>query len=134
MSEVPVEPVRIDKFLWAVRIFKTRSLAADACRLGRVTIDDRPVKPSRDVKIGDIIRVLKDEVVRRYKVLQPLAFRVGAAKVREFAEDLTPPAALKAAGREIPRPFGIRPKGSGRPTKKDRRQMERFVPGIIGEH
>ena len=95
MPETSTFSVRFDKWLWAVRVFKTRTLAADACRHGRVTIDGQPVKPSREVKINDIVVVLKDEVTRRFKVLQPLNARVGAQKVREFAEDQTPSALLQ---------------------------------------
>lgn len=94
MPETSTSSVRLDKWLWAVRVFKTRSLAANACRLGRVTIDGQPVKPSRQPRINDIVVVLKDEVTRRFKVLQPFNARVGAQKVREYAEDQTPSSAL----------------------------------------
>jgi ribosome-associated heat shock protein Hsp15 len=127
MPENPTSSVRLDKWLWAVRVFKTRTPAADACRLGRVTIDGQPAKPSREVKINDIIIVLKDEVSRRYKVLQPLRVRVAASKVAEFAEDQTPPAPPQPRGNFDAGPSGIRPKGAGRLTKKDRRQIRRFV-------
>jgi ribosome-associated heat shock protein Hsp15 len=128
MPETSASPVRLDKWLWAVRVFKTRTLAADACRHGRVTIDGQPVKPSRQVRINDIVVVLKDEVTRRFKVLQPLNARVGAQKAREFAEDQTPPSALRKPRYSDPGPFALRPKGSGRPTKKERRQIERLLP------
>ena len=127
MPENPTPSVRLDKWLWAVRVFKTRTLAADACRLGRVTIDGQPVKPSRDVKINDVVVILKDGVVRRYKVLQPLRVRVAASKVPEFAEDQSPPAPPQPRHNFDAGPYGIRPKGAGRPTKKDRRQIKRFV-------
>jgi ribosome-associated heat shock protein Hsp15 len=128
MPETSTSSVRLDKWLWAVRVFKTRSLAADACRHGRVTIGGQPVKPSREVRINDIVVVLKEEVTRRFKVLQPLKARVGAQKVREFAEDQTPPSALQKPRCSNPGPFVVRPKGSGRPTKKERRQIERLLP------
>jgi ribosome-associated heat shock protein Hsp15 len=120
--------VRLDKWLWAVRVFRTRSLAADACRRGRVTIDGQPAKPSRDVRINDIVVVLKEDVSRCFKVLQPLNVRVGAQKVREFAEDQTPPSEVKKPVETSSGPFAMRPKGSGRPTKKERRQIERLLP------
>jgi len=128
MPDTLSSSVRLDKWLWAVRVFKTRTLAADACRHGHVTIDGQPVKPSREARINDIVVVLKDEVTRRFKVLQPLTARVGAQKVREFAEDQTPPSALQKPRYSNPGPFVVRPKGSGRPTKKERRQIERLIP------
>lgn len=126
MPETSISSVRLDKWLWAVRLFKTRSVAADACRHGRVTINGQPGKPSREVRINDIVVVLTDELTRRFKVLQPLHTRVGAQKVREFAEDQTPPPALQTPRDSNPGPFAARPKGSGRPTKKERRQIERL--------
>jgi len=128
MPETSTFSVRFDKWLWAVRVFKTRTLAADACRHGRVTIDGQPVKPSREVKINDIVVVLKDEVTRRFKVLQPLNARVGAQKVREFAEDQTPSALLQRPRHSNDGSSAARAKGSGRPTKKERRQIERLLP------
>ena len=128
MPEILHSSVRLDKWLWAVRVFKTRTLAADACRLGRVTINGQSAKPGREVKINDIIVIFKDEVSRRFKVLKLLHIRVGASKVREFTEDQTPPEALQAPRRPGPGPFGIRPKGAGRPTKKERRQIEQLLP------
>jgi ribosome-associated heat shock protein Hsp15 len=127
VPEIFNSAVRLDKWLWAVRIFKTRAIAADACRHGRVTIDGQPVKPSREVRINDIVVVLKDEVTRRIKVLQPLRARVGAQKVREFAEVQDPPPEPPKAPNSNPGPSAARPKGSGRPTKKERRQIERLL-------
>jgi ribosome-associated heat shock protein Hsp15 len=126
MSESSTTAVRMDKWLWAVRAFKTRTLAADACRHGHVTIDGRPVKPSREVKINELIVVTKDDTTRRYKVLQALNVRVGAQKVPEYAEDQTPPAAPQKPVDPNAGPFAVRPKGSGRPTKRERRQIERL--------
>jgi ribosome-associated heat shock protein Hsp15 len=117
------DSVRIDKWLWAVRVFKTRSLASDSCRHGRVKISGQPVKPSRLVRIHDVIVVDKDQITRTFKVRQLLERRVGAAAAREYAEDQTP-----ASEWEKPRepyfPTFARPKGSGRPTKKERRQLD----------
>jgi ribosome-associated heat shock protein Hsp15 len=126
MPENPIPSVRLDKWLWAVRVFKTRTLAAAACRLGRVTIDGQQVKPSREVRINDIVVILKDEISRHYKVLQTLRVRVAASKVPEFAENQTPPAPPQPSRHFDAGPYGIRPKGAGRPTKKDRRQIQRF--------
>jgi ribosome-associated heat shock protein Hsp15 len=116
--------VRLDKWLWAVRVFKTRTLAANACRHGHVTVDGQSAKPSREVKIGDSIVVVKDEVTRRFKVLQILGTRVGAQKVPEFAEDQTLPSELQKPRPSFAGPFLVRPKGSGRPTKKERRLID----------
>jgi ribosome-associated heat shock protein Hsp15 len=113
----------MDKWLWAVRVFKTRSLASDACRLGKVTIDDKPVKASRDPKLGDVIVVKKDDIVRTYKVLQLLHQRVGAAVAKEYAEDLTPESELQKKREPNFPPVFYRPKGAGRPTKKERRRL-----------
>src|SRR5580658_6463597 len=89
MPDTPISRVRVDKWLWAVRVFKTRSLAAEACRRGRVTIDGQPAKASREVSINNVV-VVAGEVPRRFKVLQPLSVRVGAARVRDYAEDQAP--------------------------------------------
>ena len=118
-----INSVRMDKWLWAVRVFKTRSLASDACRHGRVTIAGLPVKASRDVKINDVIVVKKDELTRTFKVLQLLQQRVGAPVAKEYAEDQTPASELQKAREPRFRPLFFRPKGSGRPTKKERRAI-----------
>jgi ribosome-associated heat shock protein Hsp15 len=118
--------VRLDKWLWAVRVYKTRSLASDACRHGQVTISGRPAKPSREVRINDVLIVCKDDLTRQFKVLQLLDHRVGAPKAREYVEDQTSPAEFEKKREPSFRPFAFRPKGSGRPTKKERRDTDRF--------
>jgi ribosome-associated heat shock protein Hsp15 len=128
MAETLASPVRLDKWLWAVRVFKTRSLAADACRRGHVSIDGQPAKPSREVKVNDLVVVIKGDTTRHFKVLQPLATRVGAQKVHEFADNQTPPALLEATRNLDSAPIAVRPRGSGRPTKKERRQIEQLFP------
>ncbi|HEX3716426.1 MAG TPA: RNA-binding S4 domain-containing protein [Verrucomicrobiae bacterium] len=128
----PTSSVRLDKWLWAVRVFKTRTLAANACKHGHVTVAGQSAKPSREVKIGDVIVVLKDDVTRRFKVLQLLGTRVGAQKVPEFAEDQTLPSELQKPRPSTAGPFLVRPKGSGRPTKKERRSMDAI--GIFKNH
>jgi ribosome-associated heat shock protein Hsp15 len=119
---------RIDKFLWAVRIFKTRSMAADACKKGRIIIEGIQVKPSREVKNGDIILVRKLPVVYTLKVLKLLENRISAQQVPEFIEDLTSVEELnKMKIKETV--FYTREKGTGRPTKRERRLLNR----VIGE-
>lgn len=118
--------VRIDKWLWAVRVFKTRSLATDACRNGRVTIAGIPTKPSRDVRIGETIVVKKDEMTRTYKVLGVLEQRVGAQVAKQYVEDLTPASEFEKKREPNFLPPMHRPKGAGRPTKKDRRALDSF--------
>jgi ribosome-associated heat shock protein Hsp15 len=127
-AEVMAETVsvRLDKWLWAVRVFKTRSVAAEACRHGHVMISGQPAKPSREVRVNDIVVVRKDDMVRQFKVLQLLDHRVGAPKAKEYAEDQTSPSEFEKKREPNLRPFLFRPKGSGRPTKKERRQIHRF--------
>lgn len=120
------EPVRIDKWLWAVRLFKTRSLATEECKKGRVTIDGVTVKPSRVPKPGDIIKVRKNPVTYSYRVIGLIGKRIGAKLVHEYVEDITPPEELKIL--EMRQQMGSfeRDRGAGRPTKKDRRDLDRL--------
>ncbi len=120
------EPVRIDKWLWAVRLFKTRTLATEECKKGRVTIDGVSVKPSRVPKPGDIIKVRKNPVTYSYRVIGLIGKRIGAKLVHEFVEDITPPEELKNL--ELRQQMGSfeRDRGTGRPTKKDRRDIDRL--------
>ena len=115
--------VRIDKWLWAARVFKTRSLAADSCRHGHVKISDQAVKPSRGVRVGDVIVVRKEQMTCTFKVLRLIERRVGASAAREYAEDQTPASEREKPREAYLRPFA-RPLGSGRPTKKERRQLD----------
>src|SRR5439155_1300039 len=117
------ESVRIDKWLWAVRLYKSRSLAAEACHAGHVKIDGNSVKPSRDVRAGEQITVFAERVLRTVKVLALLDRRVGAKLVSQFLEDLTPPEVYARAREEASVRF---PTGFGRPIKKQRRQLERY--------
>lgn len=116
--------VRIDKWLWCVRLFKSRTLATAACEGGKVKIAGQAVKPARAVKPGDIIEAVAGDVNRTVKVLQLLDQRVGAAKVPEFMEDLTP--ASEFQKKRESHILGFRPKGAGRPTKRDRRILQSF--------
>ena len=121
--------MRIDKFLFNVRLFKTRSLAADACGKGRILINGAAVKPARFVRPNDEISVKVNPVYRRYKVLQLLRGRVGAAKVPDYItettseDDLFKLKMMTEMGRFS---FGKRDRGAGRPTKKDRRDIDRL--------
>lgn len=117
------DTVRIDKWLWAVRLYKTRSLATAACREGRVTMAGQEVKPSRDVRINDLILAKTGGITRTVKVLGLLEQRVGAQAAKEFAEDLTPSSEFERLKEPVLQPLFHRPRGMGRPTKKDRRQM-----------
>jgi ribosome-associated heat shock protein Hsp15 len=126
--------VRIDKWLWAVRIFKTRTIASDACKLGRVMIDGNKVKPSRCVKVGDIIQVRKPPVTYSFKVLQLAENRMGAKLVPGFMENVTPPEQLEVLQLQCLNGFIDRAKGTGRPTKKDRRDLDEYTqPEYIDE-
>ena len=123
------EEVRIDKWLWAVRIFKTRTIAAEECGKGRVVINGVSVKPSHIVKVGEVVLVRKPPVIHTYKVIGLLKNRVSAQLAKNYIEDLTPEDEL--AKRELARlsmNFQREP-GAGRPTKKDRRDIGK----VIGE-
>ena len=119
--------VRIDKWLWSVRICKTRLIATDLCKRHRVSIDGQLIKPSRVIKAGQLIVVRKDGVNWQYRVLKEIDKRVGAQLVKESCEDITPQEERNkfelVKGGWVPR----RAKGEGRPTKKDRREMERVL-------
>ena len=118
--------IRIDKFLWSVRIYKTRSIASDECRKGRIIINDIQVKPSRIVLKNEIITVKKPPVNYSFRVIEPIENRVGAKLVEQFIEDLTPE--KEKLKLELGQSEGIvyRDKGTGRPTKKERRQIDRI--------
>lgn len=115
--------VRIDKYLWAVRIYKTRSLAAEACKKGRVLMDEMPVKASRTVMAGDRIQVRKMPVIYTYAVKDPIEKRVGAKIVMNYVEDLTPEEELQKLTMQDDF-FIQRDRGTGRPTKKERRLLD----------
>ena len=119
--------VRIDKWLWAVRVFKTRSLATDACKMTRVSINGQLTKPSRLVKEGDVISVRKPPIEYSFKVLRVLNNRVGAKLVPEYMENVTPKEQYDILELQRLSRFVDRAKGLGRPTKKDRRDMESFI-------
>lgn len=118
---------RIDKWMWAVRIFKTRTIAAEACKKGRVSMHGSQVKPARMVKAGDIIQVKKPPVTYSFKVLQPIEKRVGAKLVTEYMENVTTPDQYELLEMSKISGFIDRARGTGRPTKKDRRELEDFT-------
>ncbi len=120
------DSLRIDKWLWAVRVFKTRTLASEACKHGRVKINGTHVKASKEVKIGDIVIIDLNPVEKTFKVLEILKNRVSAKLVSDFAEDLTPQENYEKADIIRKTKLIYRPKGLGRPTKKDRRDIENF--------
>lgn len=119
-----MDSVRIDKYLWAIRAFKTRTEATEACKGNKVTVDGADVKPSREVKAGDVIQLRKGPVFYKYKVLAPLEKRVGAKDVPRFAENLTPQSELDKLHAPVETFFIRRDRGAGRPTKKERRDMD----------
>ncbi len=122
---------RIDKWLWAARIFKTRSIAADACKNGRVTINGVGVKPSRPLKVGEIVDVRKPPVTYSFRVLKCIENRVGAKLVPEVYENVTDPRQYEILEMSRISGFIDRARGTGRPTKKDRRQMDAFVDPVM---
>ena len=118
--------VRIDKWLWAARIFKTRSIAAEACKKGRICIAGSRLKASRTVKAGDVIEVRKPPVTWSFKVLQAIDHRIGAKLVSDVMANVTTPDQLEIL--EISKLSGFvdRSRGLGRPTKKDKRELDSF--------
>lgn len=122
---------RIDKWLWAARIFKTRSIAANACKNGRVTINGNHIKPSRMIKAGETIDVKKPPIVYSFKVLQPIEQRVGAKLIPEIYENITDPKQYEILQMSRISGFIDRAHGTGRPTKKERRALDAFVDPMM---
>ena len=118
---------RIDKWLWASRIYKTRTQAAEECKKGRISVCGTMVKPSRVVKAGDVVEVRKPPVTWKFRVLQAIENRVGAKLVPEVLENITPPEQYELLEMARISGFVNRAKGMGRPTKKDRRELEAFM-------
>lgn len=121
------EAARIDKWLWAARIFKTRSIASDACKNGRVTIGGVNMKPSRSVKVGDVVSVKKPPITYSFKVLKTIEQRVGAKLLPEIYENVTDPKQYELLEMSRISGFVDRARGTGRPTKKERRALDAFV-------
>ena len=118
---------RIDKWLWAARVYKTRTLASDACKNGRITINGALAKPSRTVKVGDQVGVKKSPITYTFRVLQAIEKRVGAKLLPEVFENITPPEQYEVLEMNRISGFIDRARGTGRPTKKDRRALDDFA-------
>lgn len=123
------EKVRIDKWLWAVRIFKTRSLAAEACGKGHVSIGDLHAKASRELKGGEVVKVRIPPIERHFLVKQLTDKRMSAQLAADFVEDVTPPESLALLNAAKAYGFEYRPRGLGRPTKRDRRMIDKLKEG-----
>ena len=127
------ETARIDKWLWAARIFKTRGIAVDAIKNGRVTIEGVNVKPSRLVKAGEVVNVKKPPVTYSFRILKTIEQRVGAKLIPEIYENVTDPKQYELLEMSRISGFVDRARGTGRPTKKERRAMDAFVePTLFG--
>ena len=124
---------RIDKWLWAARIFKTRSIAVDAIKNGRVTIQGVNVKPSRMVKEGEVVSVRKPPVTYSFKILKTIEQRVGAKLLPEIYENVTPPDQYELLEMNRISGFVDRQRGTGRPTKKERRALDEFLFDVDGD-
>ncbi|MBO4397706.1 MAG: RNA-binding S4 domain-containing protein [Bacteroidaceae bacterium] len=125
---------RIDKWLWAARIYKTRSMAIDACKNGRVMIDGVKLKPSKMIKEGEIIQVRKPPITYSFRVLKAIQNRVGAKLVPEVLENVTTPDQYELLEMNKISGFVNRARGTGRPTKKDRRDLDEFtMPAFFGD-
>ena len=118
--------VRIDKWLWAIRAYKTRSLAAEACKSNKISVNGANAKPSKEIKAGDIICVKKMPVIYTFRVIEPIGNRQGAKNVHLYAENLTPQEELDKLTMHLTLSIQ-RDKGTGRPTKKDRREIDELM-------
>lgn len=123
------EKLRIDKYLWSIRVFKTRTLATDACKAGRVKLDGQNIKPAHEVKIGEVYQVSKGIEKKMIKVTGLLENRVEAKKAIDFYEDITPVEQTLAFKSMFHAPILKRDRGTGRPTKRDRREIDDLLDG-----
>ena len=119
--------VRIDKFLWSVRVYKTRSQATEACKKGRVSVNGMEAKASRNVRVDDLIEVKKNPITYQYRIIQLLQRRVGAKLVPEYVENITPEEELAKLENINKYNFVVRNRGEGRPTKKERRDIDKML-------
>lgn len=122
---------RVDKYLWSIRVFKTRSDAAEACRTGKVNVNGTEAKPSKDIREGDMIEVRKGPVHYMYRVIIPIDRRQSAADVPIYAENLTSQEELSKLDRPVETIFMKRDRGTGRPTKKERRVLDRMMEDLM---
>jgi len=120
-------PVRIDKWMWMVRIFKTRSIAIEYCKKGRVYIDNNPVKPSKEIHPNDVISVRKPPITYKFRVKGVPKNRIGAKLVSEYLENITPQDELQKLDPNFMAFYGSRDRGTGRPTKKERREIDTIL-------
>ncbi|MBM3821435.1 MAG: RNA-binding S4 domain-containing protein [Verrucomicrobia bacterium] len=127
MSNAEATRCRIDKWLWAVRLFKTRALAIEACKAGHVKCDGRNLKPAHEIRAGEVYEIQRGSQALTFKVLGPLQQRVSATVAKEFAEDLTPPAPAQSDAASVLAMPPRRTKGAGRPTKRERRLLDSFA-------
>ncbi|MGI6243471.1 MAG: RNA-binding S4 domain-containing protein [Prevotella sp.] len=125
------ESARIDKWLWAARIFKTRTMASDAIKNNRVTIDGNSVKPSRSIKEGEVVSVKKPPITYSFKVLACIEQRVGAKLIPQVYENVTDPKQYELLEMSRISGFVDRARGTGRPTKKDRRAIDAFIEPVM---
>lgn len=117
--------MRWDQWLWNIRLYRSRSLAQEAIKDGRVLVDGLVIKPAREARAGEMVSAKTGDITRVYRVLGFPPRRVSAPEVATFAEDLTPPEAREEVRQKVLEP-GFRPRGAGRPTKRERRQIERW--------
>ena len=121
-----LKKARIDRWLWAVRLFKTRSIATDACRGGKIRVREDKVKPSYSVKVGEVVTIQSGAITKTVRVLGLIEKRVGAKLVADYLEDLTPPEEYELLKMTAAQKVLRRDRGAGRPTKRDRREIERL--------
>jgi ribosome-associated heat shock protein Hsp15 len=132
-GEGAVQTARADKWLWAARIFKTRSIAADACKNGRITKDGITIKPSHLLKTGEVVSVKKPPITYSFRILKPIEQRVGAKLLPEIYENVTDASQYELLEMSRISGFVDRARGTGRPTKKDRRAIDAFIdPALFG--
>jgi ribosome-associated heat shock protein Hsp15 len=130
-----IRNVRIDKFLWAMRLYKTRGIASDACRMGRVAVNGNQVKPSHTIAVSDFLSIKKPPVTFIFRVLMVIENRQPAKLVNNYLEDITPENEKAKLGIQLTTPVAYRRKGMGRPTKKERRLIDKWKddPGAEGK-
>lgn len=121
-----MDDMRVDKFIWAVRLFKTRSIGAAAVKAGHVLVNDTAAKPAQNVKVGDLIKVKRNPIWRSYRIKELLKNRVGAKLVETYIEECTPAEELEKLEMMKLMPGFDRKKGAGRPTKKERRNLDQW--------